>query len=80
MFSTTDRILPTDILCGKTKAFRTHEGNKVFKAIIDRHLPRYLEDPSRNSRRMVVGQVLSYLRDEIGVRFLKMNDRGSWTV
>jgi hypothetical protein len=64
---------PFDILLGKEKAIFNHSGNRRFRTIINSHLSKYTEAPTKSSKSKLIRQVHADMQ-KAGYRFLRRND------
>jgi hypothetical protein len=71
-------VIPTDkdVLCGRGKAFFHHEGNKIFRKIVDNMIGRYLKAERKSEK----SKIVIAISDEVmktGARFLKRKEKGN---
>ena len=62
-----------DILLGKEKNIFNHSGNRRFRTIINSHLSKYTEAPTKSSKSKLIRQVHADMQ-KAGYRFLRRND------
>jgi hypothetical protein len=60
-----------DIICGRCKEAFNNVGNRRFRVTIDLYLDEYLKTSSKKEKGKLIVSILRYLRQQIGVRFLK---------
>ena len=61
---------PNDVLLGKGKSFQNHEGNVVFRAIVDQWRPKYDAAPRKSDKSWITNAILKVVQNEKGGRFL----------
>ena len=66
-----------DILMGRAKNSQKHSGNLIFQKLILANIKTYTKN-SRGGKGHVVKSLLTFLRDEKKVRFLKRLECGSY--
>mmetsp|Transcript_96794 Transcript_96794/g.144952 ORF Transcript_96794/g.144952 Transcript_96794/m.144952 type:complete len:245 (+) Transcript_96794:178-912(+) len=69
---------PYDILCGRCKQAFRNVGNRRFRVTVSMYLDQYLQTTTKKEKGDLIVSIVRYLRDDVGVRFLKMtnNNKG----
>jgi hypothetical protein len=67
-----------DILCGQDNTFSRHEGNKVFKELIDSFQHVYANSTSKHEKMGITREIVSQLQAKFNSRFLKPSENGEW--
>lgn len=65
--------LPSDCLLGRGRDIENHEGNRLYRNLIQRFVPRYLEvrdNPRRSETSQLILEIMLYLQNEQQMRFL----------
>ena len=73
---------PHDVLfdSGSRSLFNAHTGNKIFRDLINAHVPDYLE-AERDGRHAIINTIVNEIRTTYGGRFLTtfhVNDAKGW--
>jgi len=59
-----------DILCGRDKVSFSHSGNKIFRAIIDKHRKQYQCSTLKEDKTKIIVRIVTMIKESNG-RFLK---------
>ena len=77
-FPRTYSLSPFDIMCGRHKKALHHEGNRKFRALISKFLPRYFQYSGRVDRAILALDIMEAVAKSGGY-FLKQNrETGEW--
>ena len=64
---------PYDIVCGRQKAAFNSIGNRRFRVTMSLNLEAYMKAKTKIERSVLVASIVSYLKEDVGARFLKPN-------
>ena len=73
-----EEIQDMDIVCGRGKAYRHHQGNLLFQKEIHKYIPSYIQSESKAGKSRVVARIVHELHEK-GCRFVKKDKpHGKW--
>ena len=66
-----------DVICGRGKDCYNHEGNRRFRAIIDKTLQRYVECASKHEKGLIVVSIVDHVRQNspTGAGFVRLDSK-----
>ena len=53
---------PKDVICGRGKAIHEHQGNVIFRNMIEEHLGEYSEATMKHEKSMIVSVIVDKVR------------------
>ena len=75
---------PYDVICGRGKDAKNHQGNKKYKQIIQQFLQKYAQVDTKYEKSVIVSQVIDIIRTNSskhsggGGKFIKQHSDGRW--
>ncbi|GKY91747.1 hypothetical protein MPSEU_000146400 [Mayamaea pseudoterrestris] len=66
-----------DVCCGRGKRNWNHMGNVRFRKLVQSHVQRYIQSPTRNDKTQVVICIVDFVREK-GGHFLKQDKSNRW--
>jgi hypothetical protein len=72
IFPNTYQLTGYDVLVGRHKLAFNHVGNRRFRVVVSMFLPRYIQNPSRQERSLLILEIVETI-SRAGGHFLKQN-------
>lgn len=66
----------SDILCGRCKVVFNHPGNRRFRGVLRKNLPRYDAISGRTTVAALISEITSHIMQGLGFKFLKRQGTG----
>jgi hypothetical protein len=69
-----------DVVCGRGKGSYNRPGNKIFRAIVCKHIPEYMAAKTKLDKGVALNRIMEDIRSQNNgtSRFLKPGKNGSW--
>ena len=67
-----------DVICGRGKAARNHEGNVAFRSYVETEIDRYSEATSKLEKTIIVSQIVQYIRSRSPHGGFVKQEHGQW--